>query len=121
VEFGYEIVTLPYEVREVRKYTPDFVLLRNGIVVESKGRWVTADRKKIRLIRAQYPALDLRIVFSNSRSRISKQSKTTYAAFCEAQGIPYADKAIPSAWLKEPINHQSLAVIREFTKEKTGG
>lgn len=82
------------------KYTPDFKL-PNGIYIETKGRFVTADRKKHLLVKAQHPELDIRFVFSNSRSRISKQSLTTYAQWCDKNGFKYADKFIPEAWLKE--------------------
>lgn len=81
-------------------YTPDFEL-PNGIIVETKGRFVTADRQKHILIKAQHPEKDIRFVFSNSRSRISKTSQTTYAMWCEKHGFLYADKLIPEAWLKE--------------------
>lgn len=118
VSFTFEAVKLPYTpLKLTRSYTPDFILA-NGIVVETKGRFVTDDRQKLKAIKAQYPDLDLRMVFSRSASRISKASKTTYALWCESIGIPYADKLIPSAWLKEPTNHKSLAVLAAITKEK---
>lgn len=82
------------------KYTPDFKL-PNGIFVETKGRFVTADRQKHLLIKGQHPELDIRFVFSSSKQRISKTSKTTYADWCEKHGFAYADKLIPQAWLKE--------------------
>lgn len=82
------------------RYTPDFVL-PNGIVVETKGRFVTEDRQKHIQVKSQHPDIDIRIVFSNSRSRISKKSNTTYAMWCERVGIKYADKAIPAAWIAE--------------------
>lgn len=91
---------IEYEVNETRRYTPDFIL-PNGIIIETKGRFVTADRKKHKLIKEQHPDLDIRFVFSNSRARISKISTTTYGMWCEKLGIPYADKRIPEAWLKE--------------------
>jgi hypothetical protein len=81
-------------------YLPDFKLW-SGIIVETKGRFVLADRKKHKLIKEQYPELDIRFVFSNSNTKISKRSKTTYASWCEALGIPYADKTIPQSWLEE--------------------
>ena len=49
------------------------------IIIETKGRFVTADRQKMLLVKEQYPDLDIRFVFSNPNSRISKKSKTTYA------------------------------------------
>ena len=92
-----------YYVKPAKKsrYTPDFVL-PNGIIIETKGRYVTADRQKHLLIKQQHPDKDIRFVFSNSRQRISKQSKTTYAMWCEKYGFQYADKSIPEEWLKEP-------------------
>lgn len=109
----YETLTLPYRVEETRRYTPDF-LLGNGIVVETKGHMPTAERKKLKLIKQQYPALDLRLVFSNPNSRISKTSKTTYARWCETHGIPFAKQFIPEAWLLEPPNLRSLALIQSL-------
>lgn len=83
-----------------RTYTPDFVL-PNHIIIETKGRFVTADRQKHLMIKDQHPDLDIRFVFSNSRGRISKQSATTYADWCNKNGFQYADKLIPKEWLKE--------------------
>lgn len=83
-------------------YHPDFIL-PNGIIIETKGRFVLADRKKHLLIKEQYPHLDIRFVFTNSKNRISKGSKTTYAMWCEKNGFLYADKQIPNEWLTSPI------------------
>lgn len=102
IECAYESLVIPYEKPASKhKYTPDFPL-PNGIIIESKGRFVTADRQKHLLIKKQHPELDIRFVFSNSRQRISKTSKTTYASWCEKNGFLYADKLIPQAWLDEP-------------------
>jgi hypothetical protein len=80
-------------------YTPDF-RLPNGIFVETKGRFVVEDRKKHILIKQQYPELDIRFVFQNSKNKIRKGSKTTYADWCEKHGFKYADGTIPQEWLK---------------------
>lgn len=82
------------------RYTPDFVL-PNGIIIETKGRFVTADRQKHLLIQKQRPGLDIRFVFSNSRQKIAKGSKTAYADWCEKNGFKYADKFIPEEWINE--------------------
>lgn len=100
VPFEYEKLKIKYEVNEVRTYTPDFKL-PNGIIVESKGRFVAADRKKHLLVRVQNPFLDIRFVFSNSKAKISKGSKTTYADWCDKHGFLYADKLIPEEWISE--------------------
>lgn len=81
-------------------YTPDFKL-PNGIFVETKGRFVVADRQKHLFIKAQHPELDIRFVFSNSKAKISKTSQTTYAMWCDQHCFKYADKEIPSEWLNE--------------------
>lgn len=80
------------------KYTPDFKL-PNGIYVETKGRFTTADRKKHLLIKDQYPDLDIRFLFYNANNRLSKKSKTTYAEWCDKNGFKYAEKEIPDSWL----------------------
>ncbi len=98
IAFEYETTRIKYRVDEVRSYKPDYVL-PNGIIVETKGRFVAADRKKHLLIRKQHPELDIRFVFSNSKAKLSKASKTTYAAWCIKHGFLYADKEIPLEWL----------------------
>jgi hypothetical protein len=100
VPVKYEEMKIKYAVNEVRTYTPDFEL-PNGIIIESKGRFVVADRKKHLLIKKQRPDLDIRFVFSNSRAKINKGSKTTYGMWCDKHGFLYADKLIPEEWLNE--------------------
>ena len=100
VKYEYETKKIKYEINEVRTYTPDFIL-PNGIIIETKGRFVVADRMKHLMIREQYPHLDLRFVFSNSRNKIRKGSKTTYGDWCTKHGFLYADKRIPDEWLKQ--------------------
>lgn len=101
VKFTYEEQKIKF-IRPAKNatYTPDFVL-PNGIIIEAKGRFLTADRQKHLLIKDQFPDYDIRFVFSNSKTRISKQSKTTYARWCEAKGFKYADRLIPERWLEE--------------------
>ena len=100
VSFKYEEFKIQYEVNEIRTYTPDFEL-PNGIIIESKGRFVAADRKKHLTVKRQYPKLDIRFVFSNSKAKINKGSKTSYAEWCQRHGYLYADKLIPEQWIKE--------------------
>ena len=100
VPFKYEEFKIKYEVNEVRTYTPDFEL-PNGIIIESKGRFVSADRAKHLLIQKQHPELDIRFVFSNSKSRLYKGSKNTYGDWCKRHGFKFADKLIPEEWLNE--------------------
>ena len=98
VKYEYETQKIKYRVEEDRTYTPDFIL-PNGIIVETKGRFTTADRKKHLLIQKQHPELDIRFVFQNSRAKLYKGAKSTYAQWCDKQGFMYADKSIPEEWL----------------------
>lgn len=90
------------------RYTPDFIL-PNGLIIETKGRFVTADRKKHLFIQEQHPTLDIRFVFSRSATPITKGSPTTYAMWCEKNGFTYADKSIPKAWISEAPKVQPTA------------
>jgi hypothetical protein len=101
IEYTYEKVKLKYiKPASQHVYTPDFVLA-NGIIVETKGRFLAPDRQKHILVKRHNPDLDIRFVFSNSNARISKTSKTTYAMWCRKNGYQFADKTIPEEWLNE--------------------
>lgn len=100
VEFEYEKLKVQWQLLENKTYTPDFKL-PNGIIIESKGRFVQADRKKHLIIQDQHPFLDIRFVFSNSRSKLYKGAKSTYGDWCNKHGFLYADKRIPDEWLKQ--------------------
>lgn len=100
-DVDYETVTIEYTKPLSRhRYKPDFPL-PNGIIVETKGRFLTADRKKHLLIKEQHPVIDIRFVFSNPNQRISKQSATTYAMWCDKNGFKYAKGSVPLAWTRE--------------------
>ena len=102
IEVKYESEKVAYIIpASQHTYNPDF-RLPNGIIVETKGRFVAADRKKHQLVKEQHPNLDIRFVFSNSKNKISKNSKTTYGMWCEKNGYKYADKEIPEEWFLEP-------------------
>ena len=110
-------------------YTPDF-RLANGIIVETKGRWLMADRAKMLFVKMQYPDLDIRMVFSRGKTPISAGAKTTCAEWATKHGFPFAEKLIPLAWLKEtgpkftpeealtrgPIGYQELLMDQRKVK-----
>lgn len=101
VGYKYEELVIGYTMPEkTHKYTPDFEL-PNGIIIETKGRFLTSDRQKHIRIKKQHPSYDIRFVFSNSKAKLSKVSKTTYGQWCEKNGFKYADKVIPQEWLME--------------------
>ncbi len=100
---NYENLKLKYRVEKNHTYTPDFPVCKS-IIIETKGRFLTSDRMKMLLIKEQYPDIDFRFVFTNSKNRISKISKTTYGEWCERNGFKYADKVVPFAWIEEIKN-----------------
>jgi len=101
IEVQYESEKVAYTIpASEHTYNPDFKL-PNDIIVETKGRFVLADRKKHLLVKEQNPNLDIRFVFSNSKNKINKKSKTTYADWCDKHGFKYADKEIPDSWFSE--------------------
>ena len=100
IKFTYEKEKSKWVDLKVRTYTPDFVL-SNGIIIETKGRFVSTDRRKHREIQKQFPDLDIRFVFQNSRAKLYKGAKSSYGDWCKNYGFKYADKSIPDDWLKE--------------------
>ena len=101
IKVEYETEKVPYIIpASNHTYSPDFKL-PNGIRVETKGRFVAADRKKHLLVKEQNPNMDIRFVFSNSKNKITKKSKTTYGDWCEKNGYKYSDKIIPNEWFLE--------------------
>lgn len=88
-------------------YTCDFWFTSKSgktILVETKGggySWKGETRAKHQAIKKQYPEMDLRFVFSNKLSKISRASKTTNTDWCKRQGFLCESKLIPSRWLNE--------------------
>jgi len=100
VKYDYENIKIEWEDLAYRTYTPDFILY-NGIIIETKGRFLAADRRKHIAIKKQHPKLDIRFVFTNSRAKLSKGAKSSYADWCIKNGFRYYDRIIPEDWLKE--------------------
>ena len=98
----YETVKIKWIDFAIRSYTPDFVL-DNGIIIEVKGFWSVADRKKHVQVKAQHPSLDIRLVFENSKRKIRKGSNTTYGMWCAKNDILFYDRIIPLVWMKENL------------------
>ena len=105
---------LPVEPED-HKYTPD-IILRNGIVIETKGRFAWADQQKHLALKEQHPEIDLRFVFSRSTSGIMskdrKTLKTTCAAWCRKHGFQFAERLIPTEWAFEPPNPVRIAALK---------
>lgn len=108
--FTYEDTSLRFIVPETkRRYTPDFRLKSHpNLYIEAKGRFSAADRKKMLLVKEQYPKLKFMMLFGRAQNTLSKKSTTTYGDWCDANGIGWLD-------LKEFIECPS-----SLTKNKAG-
>ena len=100
IDFGYECIKIEWEDLAYRTYTPDFILF-NGLIIETKGMFTAADRRKHLAVKRQHPQLDIRFVFENSRRKLRKGAKSTYGQWCVKYGFRYYDRIIPEDWLKE--------------------
>ena len=98
--FDYESIKIEWEDLCYRTYTPDFILA-NGIIIETKGRFIATDRRKHLAIKKQHPKLDIRFVFMNAKNKIYKGSKTTYASWCTRYNFEWAEGSIPMEWVKK--------------------
>ena len=100
IKFLYEKVKIEWEDLTYRTYTPDFIL-PNGIIIETKGRFTALDRRRHVCIKKQHPNLDIRFIFTNSKSKLRKGAKSSYADWCDKHSFIYYDRIIPEDWLKE--------------------
>tara|TARA_R110000803_G_scaffold35405_1_gene76555 strand:- start:300 stop:656 length:357 start_codon:yes stop_codon:yes gene_type:complete len=85
-----------------KKYTPDFQL-PNGIIVEAKGRFRTAEeRTKMICVRDQNPHLDIRFLFMKADVKLYKGSKSDHGEWATKNGFKWAEgDKIPYAWIRE--------------------
>lgn len=111
IKFSYEPKGWVTYNKPTSRYKPDFVL-PNGIIVETKGQFLSSDRTKHKLIKEQHPKIDIRFVFSNSKKRLGTKSKTTYAMWCIKYGFDYADRSIPSEWINENQTPSRMKAIK---------
>lgn len=118
VKYEYETLRVTYFPKKARFYKPDLIL-PNGIILELKGEFQTSDRTKHLAVREDNPDLDIRFVFSNPNNRLNKQSKTTYAMWCETHAFKFcAASSFTRSWLSEPPNVASLAAIAKLKESK---
>ncbi len=87
----YEVDKLSYTV--VHNYNPDFKV-KDGVYIECKGLFKSADSAKHLYIRAQHPDVKVYLVFQNPNNKLSRVSKTTYGEWCEKHGIPYKQESV---------------------------
>ncbi len=100
IKFSYESLKIEWEDLAYRTYTPDFIL-NNGIIIETKGMFTAADRRKHIQIKRQHPMLDIRFIFENSNRKLRKGAKSTYGQWCYKYSFRFSNRIVPEDWLKE--------------------
>lgn len=87
------------EVYQRRWYTPDF-FLKNGVIVEAKGKFDPKQRARFEGLVKAHPDKDIRIVFQRD-NKLKKGGDKRYSDWCEEKGVKYAIGDIPDEWTSE--------------------
>lgn len=95
LDFKHEYLKIPYTVPETKKkYLVDFWLPKYPkLIIEVKGQFTAADRKKMLLVQEQRPNEIVVMLFGRAQNVLRKGSKTTYAEWCDKNGIKWIDLA----------------------------
>jgi hypothetical protein len=96
VECGCEKIIQRHE------YLPDF-LLKNNVILETKGIWSAEDRRKMLAVIRENSDLKIVMMFQAPFKKLSK--KVTYADYCDKNGI---------VWTHEKENW--IQKIKQLTK-----
>ena len=83
---------LPYEPMKLeyvdtRHYVPDWVDAKTKTIYEAKGRFTREDRRKMLLVKQQYPDWNIVFIFQTPNAKINKRSKTTYREWALKHGF----------------------------------
>ena len=96
VAYEYETCVLSYTLEG--KYKPDFIL-PNGIIIEAKGFFRLTAQRILRAIKKQHPELDVRLVFYDCNKKV-QGSNLTCKAWATKYNFKFANKVIPTEWIK---------------------
>ena len=96
VSFSYESIKLDYTLEGT--YVPD-IIFQNGVVVEIKGWFSAASRRKMVAVKTQHPDLDIRLCFQNAKEKLSrKKNSMRYYEWADRNGFKWCHKVIPADW-----------------------
>lgn len=98
IKLGYETTVLPFTTSpQKRKYKPDWTV-KPGWYIETKGRMLSADRKKHLYIKQQHPKIRLLIVFQRPQNKLYKGSPTDYGGWCDKNNIEWCSFEDTKTW-----------------------
>lgn len=101
LEDAYETDKISYNVPHT--YTPDFVckdILDQKFYVETKGRFPSKDRQKMRRVIVCNPGIRILMVLQDPRQK-EKGLKKTAAQHCEAIGLPWCTLSVAKEFLAD--------------------
>lgn len=97
ITFKYEADKIPYTV--IKNYIPDFKI--GNTYIEAKGRFSSADRTKMLLVKEQHPELDIRLWFQRD-NWLTKTHKQRYSDWAKKYGFQYhIGDTLPKDWFKK--------------------
>jgi predicted nuclease of restriction endonuclease-like RecB superfamily len=114
IEFEYESYKLEYllkvrggkcldcaskDVVEKHIYWPDFYLPKQGIFVETKGKFSPKDRNKILAVIKNNPGIDLRLIFMRD-NWTTRTHNAKYSDWCKKNNVEYSFVFLPDVWAK---------------------
>lgn len=85
-------------IGKTRCYTPDFYFPETKVYVETKGKFDSLSRTKMRLVCEQSEE-DIRLVFMRDNF-CTRKHKMTYGRFCDLHNIQWAVGDIPLDWVR---------------------
>ena len=107
IKFDYEsrkIKYKKYDTIPTCTYTPDFPLVKKDgslMYLETKGRFLSADRSKHLRVKKEHPDLDIRFVFQYD-NWLTKTKTSKYSDWCIKKGFKYTvGTSIPKEWMEE--------------------
>ena len=87
-----------------KRYKPDFKI--GDVYIEVKGYWPPPERTKFLAVVLNNPELRIFVALQHPGNRITKNSRTTYAEWCEKHGIAWCPIPIPQDFLQSWLNGQ---------------
>jgi hypothetical protein len=100
LSFSYEKESFVYYRKG--RYTPDFTIDgEHPFHIEVKGYWFPQDRSKVLATIIANPDMRLLVALQRPFMTISKKSKTSYAAWCTKNGIPWCSIPIPEDFINQ--------------------
>jgi len=116
--FNYEKQSFVYYRKG--RYTPDFTIeCEYPFHIEVKGYWFPTDRTRLKQVILNNPDIRLLIAFQRPHTKITKQSKTTYAQWATKHNLCWSTIPIPPDILSQWVNGSKCTMRVESANQAT--